>query len=117
MNEVSLVASRFLKWVPRDGLQNENASLISTDDKDPLHRSPFAERTEMDRSDVFREPESDPQLADAAEVFNRIHKAPGVRYPVLVPNLKGYERARLPALMRLRSLPPHRSGSRNATST
>ena len=42
----------------------------------------------------FVSPKAIPQLADAAEVFTRIRKAPGVRYPVLVPNLKGYERAR-----------------------
>ena len=35
-----------------------------------------------------------PQLADAAEVFAAIAKRPGVSYPVLVPNLQGYERAR-----------------------
>jgi hydroxymethylglutaryl-CoA lyase len=35
-----------------------------------------------------------PQLADAAEVYTGIAKAPGVRYPVLVPNEQGYERAR-----------------------
>jgi hydroxymethylglutaryl-CoA lyase len=35
-----------------------------------------------------------PQLADAAEVFAGIRKAPGVSYPVLVPNLQGYQRAR-----------------------
>ena len=35
-----------------------------------------------------------PQLADAAEVFRGIRKVPGVSYPVLVPNLQGYERAR-----------------------
>jgi hydroxymethylglutaryl-CoA lyase len=34
-----------------------------------------------------------PQLADAAEVFAGIAKKPGVSYPVLVPNLQGYERA------------------------
>ncbi|MGC1984846.1 MAG: hydroxymethylglutaryl-CoA lyase, partial [Candidatus Cybelea sp.] len=32
-------------------------------------------------------------MADASEVFARIRKAPGVRYPVLVPNWQGYERA------------------------
>jgi len=34
-----------------------------------------------------------PQLADAADVYTAISKTPGVRYPVLVPNLQGYERA------------------------
>ena len=34
-----------------------------------------------------------PQLADAAEVYRGIARKPGVRYPVLVPNLQGFERA------------------------
>ncbi len=77
----------------RDGLQNENA-LISTDDKiryiDLLSQSGL----KWIEATSFVSPKAIPQLADAAEVFNRIHKAAGVRYPVLVPNLKGYERAR-----------------------
>ena len=36
-----------------------------------------------------------PQLADAADVFAGIVRQPGVSYPVLVPNLQGYERARV----------------------
>lgn len=77
----------------RDGLQNENA-LISTDDKvryiDLLSETglTWIEATSFVSSKAI------PQLADAAEVFAGIRKAPGVRYPVLVPNLKGYERAR-----------------------
>ena len=35
-----------------------------------------------------------PQLADAAEVFAGIRRREGVAYPVLVPNERGYERAR-----------------------
>src|SRR5690606_15309877 len=42
----------------------------------------------------FVSPKWVPQLADAAEVFAGITRRPGVRYPVLVPNLQGYERAR-----------------------
>ena len=34
-----------------------------------------------------------PQLADADEVFPRIRRREGVRYPVLVPNMRGMERA------------------------
>src|SRR5581483_11933258 len=34
-----------------------------------------------------------PQLADAEEVVKRLERRPGVRYPVLVPNEKGLERA------------------------
>jgi hydroxymethylglutaryl-CoA lyase len=77
----------------RDGLQNENAH-ISTDDKvryiDLLSESGL----KWIEATSFVSPKAIPQLADATEVFTRIRKAPGVRYPVLVPNLKGYERAR-----------------------
>ncbi|MBV8343780.1 MAG: hydroxymethylglutaryl-CoA lyase [Candidatus Eremiobacteraeota bacterium] len=77
----------------RDGLQNENAR-ISTGDKvryiDLLSESGLR----WIEATSFVSPKAIPQLADAAEVFSRIRKAPGVRYPVLVPNLKGYERAR-----------------------
>jgi hydroxymethylglutaryl-CoA lyase len=34
-----------------------------------------------------------PQMADTAAVLSRIHRRPGVRYPVLVPNMKGLEAA------------------------
>jgi isopropylmalate/homocitrate/citramalate synthase len=77
----------------RDGLQNEHA-VISADDKvryiDLLSESglPLIEATS------FVSPKAIPQLADAAEVFARIHKRPGVRYPVLAPNIKGLERAK-----------------------
>jgi hydroxymethylglutaryl-CoA lyase len=77
---------------PRDGLQNESAP-VSTDDKvafiDALSRSglPVIEAT------AFVSPKAIPQLADGDEVFRRIEKAPGVRYPVLVPNEKGMARA------------------------
>jgi len=77
----------------RDGLQNEHA-LIATSDKvryiDLLTESglPLIEVTS------FVSPKAIPQLADAEDVFARIRKRPGVRYPVLTPNLKGLERAK-----------------------
>jgi hydroxymethylglutaryl-CoA lyase len=77
----------------RDGLQNEHA-VISTADKvryiDLLSESglPLIEATS------FVSPKAIPQLADAAEVFTRIRKRAGVRYPVLTPNVKGLERAK-----------------------
>jgi len=78
---------------PRDGLQNEHTQ-IQTDDKiryiDLLSESGL----KWIEATSFVSPKAIPQLADAAEVFTRIRKAPGVRYPVLVPNLRGYERAR-----------------------
>ena len=77
----------------RDGLQNERA-VIATDDK--VRYIDLLSETGLKwiEATSFVSPKAIPQLADAAEVFARIRKASGVRYPVLVPNLKGYERAR-----------------------
>jgi hydroxymethylglutaryl-CoA lyase len=77
----------------RDGLQNEHA-LISTDDKVRYIDLLSDTGLRWIEATSFVSPKAIPQLADAAEVFARIRKAPAVRYPVLVPNLKGYERAR-----------------------
>jgi hydroxymethylglutaryl-CoA lyase len=77
----------------RDGLQNEHA-LISTDNKVRYIDLLSGTGLRWIEATSFVSPKAIPQLADAAEVFDRIRKAPGVRYPVLVPNLKGYERAR-----------------------
>ena len=77
----------------RDGLQNEPA-VISTDDK--VRYIDLLSETGLKwiEATSFVSPKAIPQLADAAEVFARIRKSPGVRYPVLVPNIKGYERAK-----------------------
>lgn len=77
----------------RDGLQNEHA-VVSTEAKiryiDLLSESGL----QWIEATSFVSPKAIPQLADAVEVFTKIRKAPGVRYPVLVPNMKGYERAK-----------------------
>ena len=77
---------------PRDGLQNEKVS-IPTDVKvrfiDALSEAalPVIEATS------FVSAKAIPQLADAQDVMRRIGRKPGIRYPVLVPNLQGLERA------------------------
>jgi hydroxymethylglutaryl-CoA lyase len=78
---------------PRDGLQNEHA-LVSTGDK--VRYIDLLSETGLQwiEATSFVSPKAIPQLSDAADVFTRIRKAPGVRYPVLVPNMKGYERAK-----------------------
>ena len=77
----------------RDGLQNEH-ELVPAEDKiryiDMLSESGLR----WIEATSFVSPKAIPQLGDAAEVFAGIRKAPGVRYPVLVPNIKGYERAK-----------------------
>ena len=77
----------------RDGLQNEHVT-VATADK--IRYIDLLSQTGLRwiEATSFVSPKAIPQLADASEVFTGIRKAPGVRYPVLVPNLKGYARAR-----------------------
>ncbi len=77
---------------PRDGLQNE-AETLSADVK-----VGFVDRlTEAGLPAIemgsFVSPKAIPQLADTEDVFRRIHRGSGTRYPALVPNLRGLERA------------------------
>ena len=73
---------------PRDGLQNEAETL-------PVEvRVEFVDRlTEAGLPAIevgsFVSPKAIPQLADTEELYRRIHRASGVRYPALVPNRPG----------------------------
>ncbi|HET8817989.1 MAG TPA: hydroxymethylglutaryl-CoA lyase [Xanthomonadaceae bacterium] len=84
---------RVVEVGPRDGLQNEKAT-IATADKVALIDRLSATGLRTIEATSFVSPKWVPQLADAAEVYAGITRKPGVRYPVLVPNEKGYERAR-----------------------
>ena len=84
---------RIVEVGPRDGLQNEKAT-IATADKIALVDRLSATGLQTIEATSFVSPKWVPQLADAAEVFAGITRRPGVRYPVLVPNEQGYERAR-----------------------
>lgn len=84
---------RIVEVGPRDGLQNEK-TLIPTADKIELVNRLSASGLRCIEATSFVSPKWVPQMADAAEVFAGIDKRPGVAYPVLVPNLQGYERAR-----------------------
>jgi len=91
---VSLPAAvRIVEVGPRDGLQNEK-TIIPAADKIALIDRLSATGLRSIEATSFVSPKWVPQLADAAEVYAGIRKAPGVAYPVLVPNLQGYERAR-----------------------
>lgn len=83
---------RIVEVGPRDGLQNEKA-LIATADKIALVDRLSQTGLRTIEATSFVSPKWVPQLADAAEVFTGIQRAPGVAYPVLVPNETGYERA------------------------
>ena len=83
---------RIFEVGPRDGLQNE-ATPIPTDAKlrfiDLLADAGLREI----EATSFVSPKAIPQLADADALMARLDRRPGVRYPVLVPNERGLERA------------------------
>jgi len=77
---------------PRDGLQNERVT-IPTDAKVSYITALADAGLRVIEAGAFVSPKWVPQMADTAEVFANIPKDPGVEYPVLVPNMKGLERA------------------------
>ncbi len=83
---------RIVEVGARDGLQNE-ATMLPAEVKIALIDRLSSTGLKTIEATSFVSPKWVPQLADAAEVFAGIRKVPGVNYPVLVPNLKGYERA------------------------
>ena len=77
---------------PRDGLQNEHASVSTADKIEFVNRLSAAHLPVIEVS-AFVSPKWVPQMADAAEVFAGIARAPATRYTALVPNLAGLDRA------------------------
>jgi hydroxymethylglutaryl-CoA lyase len=77
---------------PRDGLQNESLP-IATGQKLEFLRLLAATGLREIEATSFVSPKAIPQLADADSLMAALPRAPGVRYPVLVPNARGMERA------------------------
>ncbi len=84
---------RIVEVGPRDGLQNEKTT-VPTAAKIELVDRLSATGLRSIEATSFVSPKWVPQLADAAEVYAAIARKPGVRYPVLVPNEQGYDRAK-----------------------
>jgi len=77
---------------PRDGLQAESA-IVGTDDKLRFIELLTDAGLREIETTSFVSPTAVPQLADADAVLTGLDRHPGVRYPVLVPNQRGMERA------------------------
>ncbi len=77
---------------PRDGLQNEPQSLPAAVKVALIERLAEA-GCRVIEAGAFVSPKWVPQMADTADVLAGLRRRPGLRYPVLVPNLKGLERA------------------------
>ena len=84
---------RLVEVGPRDGLQNEQGS-VPTDVKVALIDMLSDAGMPAIEATSFVSPKWVPQMADAADVMARIRRKPGVRYPVLTPNMKGFDAAR-----------------------
>jgi hydroxymethylglutaryl-CoA lyase len=86
-------AVRIVEMGPRDGLQNEPREVPTAVKIELIERLADAGLPAVEAT-AFVSPKWVPQMADHTEVLERIRRKPGVSYPVLTPNLKGFEAAR-----------------------
>ena len=77
---------------PRDGLQNEPEQVPTEIKIALIDRLSETGLTEIETT-AFVPPKWVPQMGDNAAVMAGIHRRDGVHYPVLTPNLKGFENA------------------------
>ncbi len=85
-------AVRVVEVGPRDGLQNEAAS-VSVDDKVAFAQALLDAGLRVMEPGAFVSPKWVPQMAGSDEVLRRLRRPADARLPVLVPNRKGWERA------------------------
>lgn len=83
---------RIVEVGPRDGLQNE-PKLLPTSVKIALIDKLSETGLRTIEATSFVSPKWVPQMGDNAEVLRSIQKRAGISYPVLTPNLKGFESA------------------------
>ena len=83
---------RIVEVGPRDGLQNEK-QLVSTDTKLELIGRLGQAGLQAIEATAFVSPRWVPQMADSAELMARLDRLPWIAYPVLTPNMKGFEAA------------------------
>jgi len=84
---------RIVEVGPRDGLQNEKCEVPTAVKLELIERLAGAGLRAVEAT-AFVSPKWIPQMADHTEVLERLRRRPGVSYPVLTPNLKGFEAAR-----------------------
>jgi isopropylmalate/homocitrate/citramalate synthase len=83
---------RIVEVGPRDGLQNESL-IVSTETKIEFIHKLAASGLKTLEATAFVSPKWVPQMADHAEVLRALAREEGITYPVLVPNMRGYEQA------------------------
>ena len=83
---------RLVEVGPRDGLQNEKQQVPTATKVELIRRLGRAGLRSIEAT-AFVSPGWVPQMADSAAVMAAIDRLPGASYPVLTPNLKGFEAA------------------------
>lgn len=77
---------------PRDGLQNEKLNIPTSTKLQLIEELADAGLKHIEATS-FVSPKWVPQMADATELMNSLQPRAGINYPVLTPNLKGFENA------------------------
>ncbi|MEA2568586.1 MAG: hydroxymethylglutaryl-CoA lyase [Acidobacteriota bacterium] len=90
--KITVESVKVVEVGPRDGLQNEKVTIPTQTKVDYITALGDAGLRVIEAG-AFVSPKWVPQMADSADVYRDIPKDPGVEYPVLVPNMKGLERA------------------------
>ena len=83
---------RIVEMGPRDGLQNEKQVVPLATKLQLIDRLADAGLREIEATS-FVSPKWVPQMGDHAELMRALRRRPGVSYPVLMPNLQGFEAA------------------------
>lgn len=83
---------RLCEVAPRDGLQNEKATVPLDAKVSFINALAEAGLTDIEAG-AFLNPKASPQLADSSQVFARITRKPGVSYSALVPSEAGLDLA------------------------
>ena len=83
---------RIVEMGPRDGLQNEKQSIPLATKLELIGRLAAAGLREIEATS-FVSPKWVPQMADHEALMRALQRRPGVAYPVLTPNLQGFEAA------------------------
>jgi hydroxymethylglutaryl-CoA lyase len=86
------LTARIVEVGPRDGLQNEKEIVATAVKIELIERLANAGIRSVEATS-FVSPKWVPQMADASEVLRGIRRKAGVSYPVLTPNLKGFDSA------------------------
>jgi hydroxymethylglutaryl-CoA lyase len=85
-------AVKIVEVGPRDGLQNEKQTVTTETKLELIERLAQAGLRAIEVT-AFVSPKWVPQMSDHSEVLQRLRRDPRVSYPVLAPNMKGYEAA------------------------